>query len=85
MDVESRGPVHIIGLNRPSHRNAVNRNTAEHLYQAFTHFDSDPGLHVAVLHGLGGTFCAGYDLKELAKAGDDFTPETFGSGASPMV
>lgn len=86
--VESRGPVHVIGLNRPSHRNAVNKATAELLYQAFTQFESDPSLHVAVLHGVGETFCAGYDLKELAKAGDEFTlpgPEDIGGVASPMV
>lgn len=83
--VESRGAVHLVGLNRPNRRNAVNRSAAEQLYQAFTHFDSDPSLKVAVLHGIGGTFCAGYDLKDLAMAGEDFTLENFGGGASPMV
>jgi enoyl-CoA hydratase/carnithine racemase len=79
--------VQLVGLNRPGCRNAVNRETAEHLYQAFTQFDSDPSLHVAVLHGMGGSFCAGYDLKELVKAGegeDTILPGS-GGGASPMV
>lgn len=89
--VERRGAVQVISLNRPDRRNAVNKSTAELLYQAFRGFDSDPGLSVAVLHGVGGCFCAGYDLKELAQAaaaGEDFSmmdPEDVGGGASPMV
>ena len=84
--VERRGAVQVISLNRPGSRNAVNKSTAEMLYQAFRQFDSDPSLSVAVLHGVGGCFCAGYDLKELA--GEDFSmirPEDIGGGASPMV
>ena len=26
-------------------------------------FEHDPDLHCAVLHGLGGNFCSGYDLE----------------------
>ena len=84
--VESRGPVRVIGLNRPGSRNAVNQDTALALYKAFQDFDSDQRAHVAVLHGLGGNFCAGYDLKELASTGESFTlKEDIGSGPSPMV
>ncbi len=60
--------VRVIGLNRPRQRNAVNRQTAKELYSAFRLFDEDDSSDVAVLYGKGGTFCAGYDLKELASA-----------------
>ncbi|XP_048363670.1 carnitinyl-CoA dehydratase-like [Sphaerodactylus townsendi] len=64
---EIRGTVMTIGINRPEARNAVNQETAQLLWQAFKSFEENSSLTVAVLHGLGGNFCAGYDLKELAR------------------
>lgn len=63
---ERRGRVVTVGINRPEARNAVNHETGMRLLAALEAFDRDPDLSVAVLHGKGGTFCAGYDLKELA-------------------
>ncbi|KAM4706077.1 enoyl-CoA hydratase EchA19-like [Rhinophrynus dorsalis] len=63
---ERRGTILTIGINRPEARNAVNPETASQLVQAFQEFEKDPGLTAAVLHGLGGNFCAGFDLKEIA-------------------
>ncbi|MGV9712709.1 crotonase/enoyl-CoA hydratase family protein [Gordonia sp. NPDC003424] len=65
----SDGAVRIVGINRPSVRNAVDRATADALADAFRRFDADPSASVAVLHGEGGTFCAGADLKAIS-AGD---------------
>lgn len=48
--------------------NAVDRPTAEALYEAFIAFAEDDTLAVAVLTGIGGTFCAGADLKAMADA-----------------
>ncbi|XP_074549709.1 enoyl-CoA hydratase EchA19 [Halichoeres trimaculatus] len=63
---ERRGCVVTVGINRPEVRNAVNQETARCLLEELEAFDRDPDLSVAVLHGKGGNFCAGYDLKELA-------------------
>ncbi|XP_061447585.1 enoyl-CoA hydratase EchA19-like [Rhineura floridana] len=63
---EIHGTIMTIGINRPEVRNAVNLETAGILLQAFQSFEENSSLTVAVLHGLGGNFCAGYDLKELA-------------------
>ncbi|XP_060920102.1 enoyl-CoA hydratase EchA19 [Labrus mixtus] len=63
---ERRGCVVAVGINRPEVRNAVNQETARRLLEELEAFDSDPDFNVAVLHGIGGNFCAGYDLKELA-------------------
>ncbi|KAJ8010573.1 hypothetical protein DPEC_G00076480 [Dallia pectoralis] len=63
---ERRGPVVSVAINRPEVRNAVNFETAGRLLEELTAFDCDPTASVAVLHGNGGNFCAGYDLKELA-------------------
>ncbi|XP_061569392.1 enoyl-CoA hydratase EchA19 [Cololabis saira] len=63
---ERRGSVVTVEINRPEVRNAVNQETARRLLEELQAFDSDPHLNVAVLHGKGGNFCAGYDLKMLA-------------------
>ncbi|XP_074843809.1 enoyl-CoA hydratase EchA19-like isoform X1 [Carettochelys insculpta] len=63
---ERHGTIMTVGINRPEVRNAVNQETAAMLLQACTSFEDDTSLTVAVLHGIGGNFCAGYDLKELA-------------------
>ena len=64
------GPVWIVGIDRPARRNAVDGPTAEALAAAFRRFADDESLAVAVLHGEGGTFCAGADLQALAAGVD---------------
>ncbi|KAJ1200544.1 hypothetical protein NDU88_004367 [Pleurodeles waltl] len=64
---ERHGTIMTIGINRPEVRNAVNAQTASELLQAFQSFEKDTSLTAAVLHGIGGNFCAGYDLKEVAQ------------------
>ncbi|MEO7372202.1 MAG: crotonase/enoyl-CoA hydratase family protein, partial [Ilumatobacteraceae bacterium] len=54
-----------IGINRPAVRNAIDGPTARALAEEFRAFDDDPQLHVAVLYGMEGTFCAGADLKQI--------------------
>jgi enoyl-CoA hydratase len=63
--VEQDGPITTITLDRPEKRNAVDRATAEALAAAFRAFDADGSQSVAVLTGVGGTFCAGADLTGL--------------------
>ncbi|XP_061777893.1 enoyl-CoA hydratase EchA19 isoform X2 [Nerophis ophidion] len=63
---ERRASVVSMAINRPEVRNAVNQETAKRLLEELEAFEQDPTLNVAVLHGIGGNFCAGYDLKELA-------------------
>src|SRR5215467_5061426 len=70
---ERDGDIAIVTLNRPQMRNAVNAATARALADAFQKFDHNDELKVAVLTGAGGTFCAGFDLKELAQSGRQLT------------
>jgi enoyl-CoA hydratase len=63
--VERDGQVYTVLLSRPERRNAVDGPTAAALADAFREFDADPNAAVAVLHGEGGVFCAGADLKEV--------------------
>lgn len=76
---ELHGKVAVITLHRPEVQNAVDSHTAQALHGAFEHFEADEQAHVAVFTGGGGTFCAGADLKALAK-GDtrDLSPEAIG-------
>ncbi|MBN6035777.1 crotonase/enoyl-CoA hydratase family protein [Amycolatopsis sp. 195334CR] len=78
---ESTGPVTTIILSRPDKRNAVDGPTAAALAEAFRAFDADPGAHVAVLWGEGGTFCAGADLKAIGTADGNQVTE---DGDGPM-
>ncbi len=64
--VERDGPITTVILSRPAVRNAVDRDTADALAEAFRAFEADEEARVAVLWGEGGTFCAGADLKAIA-------------------
>src|SRR5258706_15704229 len=79
VEVVEQDKIAIVRINRPHARNAVDRATAEALADAFRYFDADERLHVAILTGAGGNFCAGADLKGLA-AGKGKTMEGEGGG-----
>jgi enoyl-CoA hydratase len=81
VSVRRDGPVTTVLLSRPERRNAVDGATAAALAQAFRDFDADPDAAVAVLHGEGGTFCAGADLKA---AGTPDGNRVQASGDGPM-
>jgi len=78
--IEKKGAVFTVVLDRPEVKNAVNKATAEALVKAFREFEADGEALVAVLWGAGGTFCAGADLKAIAKDGTQVTEE----GEGPM-
>ena len=65
--VEKQGAVTIVTLDRPQVRNAVDAATARRLHEAFIAFDDDAEARVAVFHGAGGHFCAGWDLQHGAR------------------
>ena len=73
--VQRDGAIVIITLNRPQVRNAVNTATARALAHAFESFDHDDSLSVAILTGAAGTFCAGFDLREVAQGGRQLTQQ----------
>jgi enoyl-CoA hydratase len=67
--IEKQKPITTVVIDRPKVRNAVDRDTAQALADAFRAFDADPDANVAVLCGEGGNFCAGADLKAVASGG----------------
>lgn len=60
----------VVRIDQGHVRNAVNSETAERLFQAFTAFDADPDAKVAVLTGDAAAFCAGANLRDLPKLRD---------------
>ncbi|MGW6336729.1 enoyl-CoA hydratase-related protein [Nocardia rhamnosiphila] len=65
---EVRDGVVLMTLNRPEQRNAVNQELRTALADAMHEFAVDPDLRVAVITGAGDrSFCAGADLKEMAR------------------
>ena len=84
MKVEStaRGRVTLVTINRPEVRNAVDRETADGLAEAFERFEADREADVAVLTGADGVFCSGADLK--AVAGGRHAPALRPDGNGPL-
>jgi len=79
VNVEKNGPITTVMLSRPEVRNAVDRETAQALADAFRDFDRDDEARVGVFCGEHGTFCAGADLKSIA-AGNHNRTEATGDG-----
>ncbi|HSE38180.1 MAG TPA: crotonase/enoyl-CoA hydratase family protein [Blastocatellia bacterium] len=79
--VEKNGPVTTVVLSRPEVRNAVDRENAQALADAFRAFDQDPEAYVGVFFGDNGTFCAGADLKSIASGNPN---RTEAAGDGPM-
>ncbi len=82
VDVTRHGPVTLVSLSRPEVRNAVDGEHAQALHDAFVAFEADADASVAVLHGAGGSFCAGADLSAVAAGTMPVWPP--GEGRGPM-
>src|SRR2546427_3501386 len=78
---EVDGAVLTVTIDRPEVRNAVDPETARALEAAFSDFNANDELSVAVLTGAAGTFCAGFDLKAMATGSRYAVGET---GPGPM-
>ncbi|GFS89259.1 enoyl-CoA hydratase domain-containing protein 2, mitochondrial [Nephila pilipes] len=82
--VTKRYPLYLIGINRPEKRNCVNSETASELKKAFENFAEDSQANAAVLYGVGGTFCAGYDLQEISSGNVSLSPDIGPMGPTRM-
>lgn len=66
IDLDVRGRIALITIDRPQARNAVNGEVAAGLEAALTRLETDDELWAGVITGRGPVFCAGADLKEIA-------------------
>lgn len=82
--IEKKGAITTVILSRPEVKNAVDPRTAKALADAFRAFEADTEAKAAVFWGDHGTFCAGADLKAIAKRdGQQRYSSTF-EGDGPM-
>lgn len=70
LDVQRRGPVATVRLNRPERHNAFDAETVAELTRVFAGFADDPSLRAVVLGSNGSTFCAGADLNWMRQTAD---------------
>ncbi len=77
VEVERRGSVLVMAINRPHRRNAVNRAVSLAMADALDLLDGDEGLRAGIITGRGGNFCSGMDLKAFI---DGERPELEGRG-----
>ena len=72
--VDTNDHVMTITLNRPEARNSINAEVARLVGDAFESATNDPNVRVIILTGTGDkAFCAGADLKAIAR-GEKITP-----------
>ena len=76
IDVEVRGNVHWLTLNRPDMLNAINTQMATELGDYFGNLYRDRSCRIVVMKGAGRAFCAGLDIK----AHSDGNEPPFGGG-----
>ncbi|MFC7676948.1 crotonase/enoyl-CoA hydratase family protein [Mycolicibacterium sp. GCM10028919] len=72
---ERRGNVLLITLNRPEARNAINASVSIAVGDALAEAQNDPEVRAVVITGAGQTFCAGADLKAIARRENLYHPE----------
>lgn len=69
LQLERRGAIAQVWLNRPEARNAMNDLMSVELHAIFTALGKDASVRVVVLGGRGSAFCSGADLGRMEKAG----------------
>jgi enoyl-CoA hydratase len=78
---EKKDAVTTVIMDNPEVKNAVDGPTAKALADAFRKFEQDKEARVGVLWGSGGCFCAGANLKAIAKGQANRISKT---GDAPM-
>ncbi|HEY3705163.1 MAG TPA: enoyl-CoA hydratase-related protein [Terracidiphilus sp.] len=69
IEVEQRGAVAWVWLNRPELHNALNESLIRELTLVLRGLSDDPAYRVIVLAGRGRSFCAGADIESMKQQG----------------
>ncbi len=65
VEIQRRGPVQIIRMNRPDKKNAITRAMYAAMAGALTGGDADPDIRCHVILGVPGAFSSGNDLQDF--------------------
>ena len=80
LDVDVRGHVATVTLNRPKAMNAIDPDLRSALHDAWWRISTDDDIRVALLTGAGDrAFCVGADLKKTMPPSESHAARTFGS------
>ena len=79
IEIEKRGAVDWLTLNRPEALNAINLQMVTDLRDYFGGLAEDPATRIVVMRGAGRAFCAGLDIK-ASNAGETAQPFGYGFG-----
>lgn len=83
LTIDRDGQILLIGLNRPSKRNAMNEAMLQELAHAYRVLGEDPELRVGVVYAHGEHFSAGLDLTDIGPKMADGSFDALGGGIDP--
>src|SRR5258708_35483604 len=84
VQVEIKGDVATIMLNKPERLNALDNEMWHGIGEACKVVDAAPDVRVAVLMGAGGCFCAGLDVKAGSTLGPALEDNPPGPALDPL-
>lgn len=67
IQLEQQGSILTLWLNRPESRNAMSLKMVTAIQQVFSQIADDLSIRAVILRGQGGHFCAGGDIKDMAR------------------
>jgi enoyl-CoA hydratase len=71
VDLELADGVAVVTLNDPDRRNALSAELVAGIIEAFDQIEADPSVAVVIVTGAGTAFCAGADLGDLSRVGEE--------------
>ncbi|MBF8185010.1 enoyl-CoA hydratase/isomerase family protein [Nonomuraea sp. K274] len=86
VDIEVRGTVAEIVLNRPEAMNSIDPETRAMLHAAWERVNTDESIRVALITGAGDrAFCTGSDLKRTMPPAESYAQIAFGDGGDHLL
>ena len=85
LDVEMKGRVAVVTMNRPEKRNAIDSALHEGLELILEDLSTDPDIGAIVLTGAGKAFCAGGDISTMGDTIQDRSPLHYTRGPKYLI